>query len=98
MQGRRGFGSPQENIWVSIGNKQLEPPTKKVDPHPHENFGSPWKRIFFFEIVVVGEYSILFYCNRKDHGDSRSITKTTPGCLEDRTRGSDQWEAEAGKC
>ena len=48
--------------------------------------------------VVVGEYSILFYCNRKDHGDSRSITKTTPGCLEDRTRGSDQWEAEAGKC
>ena len=40
--------------------------------------------------------SILFYYNRKDHGDSRRIMKTAPGCLEDRTQGSDQWEAEGG--
>ena len=51
--------------------------------------------MFMFQIyinfVVVGEYSILL----QPDGDSRSIPKTAPGILEDRTQGSDQWEAEA---
>ena len=28
-------------IWVSIGNKQLDPPWKKLDPPPLENVGHP---------------------------------------------------------
>ena len=39
-------------IWVSIGNKQLDPPAKRWTP-PLENVGpplEPWKMIVFFEI------------------------------------------------
>ena len=41
-----GTGSPDpppgksQVIWVSIGNKQLDPPWKKLDP-PLENIGPP---------------------------------------------------------
>ena len=41
-------------IWVSIGNKQLDPPGKSwTPPPPLENVGpplEPWKMIDFFEI------------------------------------------------
>ena len=40
-------------IWVSIGNKQLDSPWKKLDPPPLENVGPPLeprKVIDFFEI------------------------------------------------
>ena len=49
QRGDRGSGPTLENpwqvIWVSIGNKQLDPSLEKVGP-PLE----PWKIIDFFEI------------------------------------------------
>ena len=41
--GGRGSGPPpgkSQVIWVSIGNKQLDPPLEKVGP-PLENVGPP---------------------------------------------------------
>ena len=58
-EGGRGSGPPppvkSQVIWVSIGNKQLNPPPpwKKLDPPPPlKNDGpplEPWKIIVFFE-------------------------------------------------
>ena len=51
--GGRGSGPPLESQikWISIGNKQLDTPWKKLDPlekiGPHLE---PWKTIDFFEI------------------------------------------------
>ena len=50
-----GSGPPGKSqvIWVSIGNKQLDTPWKKMDPPSLENVGpplEPWKMIVFFEI------------------------------------------------
>ena len=59
---RGGTGGPDpppppgksQVIWVSIGNKQLDPPTmEKAGPPPLENNGpplGPWKMTDFFEI------------------------------------------------
>ena len=54
--GGRGFGHPgkSQDIWVSIGNKQLDPrpPWKKLDPAPEKCWTDlePWKMKFFFVI------------------------------------------------
>ena len=42
--GDRGSGPPpgkSQVIWVSIGNKQLDPPGKSWTPSPLENVGPP---------------------------------------------------------
>ena len=55
-EGRTGGPDPpgkSQVIWVSIGNKQLDPPRKSWTPPPLENVGpplEPWKMIDFFEI------------------------------------------------
>ena len=54
-EGGQGVRTPpgkSQVIWVSIGNKQLDPPGKKLDPL-HEKVGpplEPLKMIDFFEI------------------------------------------------
>ena len=54
-QGVRTPPGKSQVIWVSIGDKQLDPPWKKLDPPPPptlENVGPPLERkmIVFFEI------------------------------------------------
>ena len=56
-RGGRGTGGPEppgksQVIWVSIGNKQLDPPPPPPPPRPLENVGTPlepWKMIVSFE-------------------------------------------------
>ena len=53
--GAGGLDPPEKSqvIWVSMGNKQLDPSWKKLDPTPLENVGpplEPCKMIDFFGI------------------------------------------------
>ena len=80
QRGDRGSGPPpgkSQVIWVSKGNKQLDPPPlEKVGPPPLENVGpplEPWKMIDFFEIDHIDFCKISWGLKKKTKKKRRSF-------------------------